>query len=572
MRLLVNAFNQNLVFLQLEVLIQGVLVMSKATRAHLARPRKRTLAAFLCPVLLLAAGLATAQEKIDLDAANRIRDMALNHSQIMEMVGYLTDVTGPRLTGSPNLKRAEEYARDKLRDWGLENAHLEAWGPFGRGWSLEGFTANVLSPRFSPLIAYPKAWSPGTKGVVRGEVVLLDVKTVADLDKYKGKLKGKIVLFSQPRHIDPLFDPPAHRQTDEELLRLANAQPSGEPRPFQFTPEQRSAEELNYHKWQLLQDENAAVVMQPSYRDGGTVYVTSVTVPYPPDVPLEKRAHGWDLSKPVVTPQVNVAAEQYNGIARLVTRGIPVQLEVNVAVRFFNEDPMSYNVIAEIPGTDLKDEVVMLGGSIDSWHSGTGATDNAAGAATALEVIRILQALKLKPRRTIRIGLWSAEEQGTLGSHAYVAAHVGRKVSAAEDQPGRAHYEFKPEHEKFDAYFNFDYGTGRIRGLYLQGNEAAQPIFRDLLEPYKDLGASTLSIAGIAATDHMPFDEVGLPAFQWIRDYMEGDNTRAPHTNMDTNDHVLEDDLKQSAAVAASLIYNLAMRDERVPRKPLPSH
>jgi hypothetical protein len=572
MRLLVNAFNQNLVFLQLEVLIQGVLVMSKATRAHLARPRKRTLAAFLCPVLLLAAGLATAQEKIDLDAANRIRDMALNHSQIMEMVGYLTDVTGPRLTGSPNLKRAEEYARDKLRDWGLENAHLEAWGPFGRGWSLEGFTANVLSPRFSPLIAYPKAWSPGTKGVVRGEVVLLDVKTVADLDKYKGKLKGKIVLFSQPRHIDPLFDPPAHRQTDEELLRLANAQPSGEPRPFQFTPEQRSAEELNYHKLQLLQDENAAVVMQPSYRDGGTVYVTSVTVPYPPDVPLEKRAHGWDLSKPVVTPQVNVAAEQYNGIARLVTRGIPVQLEVNVAVRFFNEDPMSYNVIAEIPGTDLKDEVVMLGGSIDSWHSGTGATDNAAGAATALEVIFILQALKLKPRRTIRIGLWSAEEQGTLGSHAYVAAHVGRKVSAAEDQPGRAHYEFKPEHEKFDAYFNFDYGTGRIRGLYLQGNEAAQPIFRDLLEPYKDLGASTLSIAGIAATDHMPFDEVGLPAFQWIRDYMEGDNTRAPHTNMDTNDHVLEDDLKQSAAVAASLIYNLAMRDERVPRKPLPSH
>jgi len=552
--------------------MQGVLVMTEATRAHLARPRKRTLAAFLCPVLLLAAGLATAQEKIDLDAANRIRDMALNHSQIMEMVGYLTELTGPRLTGSPNLKQAEEYARDKLGEWGLENAHLEAWGPFGRGWSLEGFTANVLSPRFSPLIAYPKAWSPSTKGVVRGEIVLLDVKTVADLDKYKGKLKGKIVLFSQARHIDPLFDPPAHRQTDEELLRLANARPSGEPRPFQFTPEQRSAEELNYRKWQLIQDESAAVVMQPSYRDGGTVYVTSVTVPYPPDVPLERRAHGWDLSKPVVTPQVNVAAEQYNTIVRLVMRGIPVQLEVNIAVRFFDEDPMSYNVIAEIPGTDLKDEVVMLGGSIDSWHSGTGATDNAAGAATALEVIRILQALKLKPRRTIRIGLWSAEEQGTLGSHAYVAAHFGRKVSAAEDQPGRAHYEFKPEHEKFDAYFNFDYGTGRIRGLYLQGNEAAQPIFRDLLEPYKDLGASTLSIADIAATDHMPFDEVGLPAFQWIRDYMEGDNTRAPHTNMDSYDHVLEDDLKQSAAVAASLIYNLAMRDERLPRKSLPSH
>jgi len=243
--------------------------MSEATRVHLPRPRKRALAALLCPIVLLTTGIAIAQEKIDLDTANRIRDTALNHSQIMEMVGYLTDVTGPRLTGSPNLKRAEEYARDKLRDWGLENAHLEAWGPFGRGWSLEGFTANVLSPRFSPLIAYPKAWSPGTNGVVRGEVVLLDAKTVADLDQYRGKLKGKIVLFSPPRHIDPLFDPPAHRQTDEELLRLANARPLGEPRPFQFTPEQRSAEELNYRKWQLIQDEGAAVVMQPSYRDAG---------------------------------------------------------------------------------------------------------------------------------------------------------------------------------------------------------------------------------------------------------------------------------------------------------------
>jgi carboxypeptidase Q len=572
MRLLVNNSNPSHVFLRLGILMQGVLVMSKATRAHLSRSCKTTLAAFLCPIVLFTAGIATAQEEIDLDAANRIRDTALNHSQVMEMVGYLTDVTGPRLTGSPNLKRAEEYARDKLREWGLENAHLEAWGPFGRGWWLEGFTANMLSPRFSPLIAYAKAWRPGTNGLVRGEVVLLDVKTVADLDKYKGKLKGKIVLFSQARHVDPLFDPPAHRQTDEELLRLANAPPSGEPRPFQFTPEQRSAEELNYRKWQLIQNEGAAVVLQPSYRDAGTVYVTSVTLPYPPDVPFEKRARAWDLSKPVVTPQVNIAAEQYNGIVRLVMRGVPVQLEVNIAVRFSDEDPMSYNVIAEIPGTDLKDEAVMVGGSIDSWHSGTGATDNAAGAATALEVIRILQALKLKPRRTIRIGLWTAEEQGTLGSHAYVATHFGRRVSATEGQPGRPHYELKPEHEKFDAYFNFDYGTGRIRGLYLQGNEAARPLFRDLLEPYKDLGASTLSIADIAATDHMPFDEVGLPAFQWIRDYMEGDNTRAPHTNMDTYDHVLEDDLKQSATVAASLIYNLAMRNERVPRKLLPSH
>jgi len=544
--------------------------MSTPTRTLDPLHRNRTFAAFFCPILLLASGIAVAQERVDPDAAGRIRDAALNHSQIMNMVGYLTDIAGPRLTGSPNLKLAEEYARDKLREWGLVNAHLEAWGPFGRGWSLEGIAANMLSPGFSPLIAYPKAWSPGTNGKVRGEVVFLDAKSATDLDKYKGKLKGKIVLFSPVRRVDPLFDPPAQRQTDEQLQRLANAQPSGESRPFQFTPEQRAAEELNYRKWQLLQSENAAVVLEPSYRDAGTVYVTSATVPYPPAVPYEKRAHAWDLSPPVVTPQANVAAEQYNRIVRLVMRGIPVQLEVNIAVRFSEDDPMSYNVIAEIPGTDLKNEVVMVGGSIDSWHTGTGATDNATGAATALEVIRILQSLDLKPRRTIRIGLWSAEEQGSLGSRAYVAARFGRKQNAADSPLGRDRFQLKPEHEKFDAYFNFDYGTGRIRGLYLQGNEAARPIFRDMLEPCKDLGASTLSLANIGATDHIPFDEMGLPAFQWIRDYMEGDNTRAPHTNMDTYDHVLEDDLKQSVAVAATVVYQLAVREERVPRKRLP--
>ena len=546
--------------------------MSKPAHAHdLSRHNKGTLLMLLCTALVGASGAAFPQEKLDLDAANRIRDAALNHSQIMDMVGYLTDVTGPRLTGSPNLKRAQEYARDKLREWGLANAHLEAWGPFGRGWSLEGFSANVLSPSFSPLIAYPKAWSPGTSGTIRGEVVFLDAKTTADLDKYKGKLKGKIVLFSPARHVEPLFDPPAQRQTDEQLLRLADAEPPVAPRPFQFTSEQRATEELNYGKWQLIQSEGAAVVLQPSFRDSGTVYVTAATVPYPPDVSFEKRVQAWDISKPVVTPQVNVAAEQYNRIVRLVARGIPVQVEINIAARFYDEDLMSYNVIAEVPGTDLKDEVVMVGGCIDSWHAGTGATDNAGGAATALEVIRILQSLRMKPRRTIRIGLWSAEEQGTRGSRAYVAAHFGRRIDPPDGRTELARFAFEPEYEKFDAYFNFDYGTGRIRGVFLQGNEAAKPIFRDLLAPYKDLGASTVSIAGVGSTDHMSFDEIGLPGFQWIRDYMEGNNTRAPHTNMDTYDHILEDDLKQSVAVAACVIYELSMRDARLPRKPLPS-
>jgi Zn-dependent M28 family amino/carboxypeptidase len=310
-------------------------------------------------------------------------------------------------------------------------------------------------------------------------------------------------------------------------------------------------------------------VVQPSFRDAGTVYVTAATVPYPPDVPFDKRIPAWDLSMPVVMPQLVVAAEQYNRMVRLIARGIPVEMEVNISTRFYENDPMSYNVIAEIPGTDLKDEVVMIGGCIDSWHAATGASDNAGGAATALEIMRILKRVGLHPRRTIRIGLWSAEEQGGLGSSAYVAEHLRRSIHESD---GSVRYELKPEYKNFSAYFNFDYGTGRIRGIYLQGNEAARPVFRSLLGPFTDLGVSTLSNADIGATDHISFDGIGLPGFQFIRDYMEGTNTRAPHTNMDVYDHVLGDDLKQSAAVGAALVYELAMREESFPRKPLPSH
>lgn len=528
----------------------------------------RVIRVLLASVLWFDPHAASAQdrkapEKADREAADRIRDAALNHSQITDILAFLSDVIGPRLTGSPNLKRAEEYALLRLREWGLANAHLEAWGPFGRGWTLTGFTANILSPEFSPLVAYPKAWSPGTNGVVRGEAVLLDVKTPSDLENYRGKLRGKMVLFAPPRHIDPLFEPPAQRQTDEELLRLANL-PATEARPFQFSPEQREMEQLNYRKWEFIRSENAAVVLQPSFRDAGTLYVTSATVPYPPDVPFGQRKGAWDPSRPAIVAQIIVAAEQYNRIARLVGRGIAVELEINVGARFDDDDPMGYNVIAQIPGTDLKDEVVMVGGCLDSWHAGTGATDNAAGAATALEVVRVLKALQLRPRRTIRIGLWSAEEQGTLGSRAYVAAHFGKNTDAADGPSG----ELRANYEKFDAYFNFDYGTGQIRGIYLQGNQAAQSIFRTLLEPLRDLGASTLSLASLPG-DHASFDEVNLPGFQWIRDYMEGEHTRAPHTNMDTYDHVLEEDLKQSAAVATSILYELAVRDDKVPRKPV---
>lgn len=511
-------------------------------------------------------GFQSPQEKVDLNVINRIKDEALNHSQIMEMVGYLTDVIGPRLTGSPNLKAAEEYAADLLRKWGA-SARLEPWGPFGRGWSLQDFTAKMITPTFSPLIAYPKAWSPATNGTVRGEVVFLDAKTISDLDKYKGKLKGRIVLMQPARAVPPNFQTEGHRATDEELLKLENAEPPRESAQFSMSTEQRASAELTFSKWRLVTSEGAGVVVEPGRGDAGTVYVTSAVVPPAIGASIEKRANPWDVNKPLVVPQVVVAAEQYNRIIRLLSRHVPVELEVSINTRFYDQDTMSYNVIGEIPGTDLKDEVVMIGGCIDSWHAGTGATDNAAGAAVALEVMRIIKSLDLKPRRTIRIGLWSAEEQGAFGSRAYVAEHFGKRADAVSGQPAAAPGEFKPEYEKFSCYFNLDYGTGKIRGIYLQGNEAVRPVFRAWLAPFKELGASTTSVANIGS-DQVSFDEIGLPGFGFIRDFMEG-STRTAHTNMDVYDHVLADDLKQSAVIAAAFVYNAAMRDEKLPRKPL---
>jgi hypothetical protein len=555
----------------------------KAIFIRLPRRLKARAASFVIGLTL--AGISSpvnaqpAPEKVDLAAINRIRDEELKHSQIMETVGYLTDVAGSRLTGSPGLKQAQEYARGRLRGWGITNARLEAWGPFGRGWSLEGFAASMIAPTFSPLIAYPKAWSPATNGTLRGEVVFLDVKAAADLAKYRGRLKGKIVLLTPAQPVEPEFMPPAQRFTVEELSKLADAKPAaGEPGRFQMSPQLRARVELNYEKWRMIYAEGAAVVVEPGGGDGGTVYVTRVSIPTPPDTPPERRPQPWDSNKPALVPQVVVAAEQYNRMIRLLARGVPVELEVNIAARFHEQDTMSYNVIGEIPGTDLKDEVVMIGGCLDSWHAGTGATDNAAGAAVALEVMRLIKSLDLKPRRTVRVGLWSAEEQGTLGSRAYVAAHFAERAKGAESAkgiseaggaPSRAPLELKPEHEKFSGYFNLDYGTGRIRGVYLQGNEAVRPVFRAWLTPFNDLGAATLTIADIGATDHNSFDAVGLPAFQFIRDFMES-NTRTAHTNMDVYDHVLEDDLKQSAIIAASFVYQAATRDEKLPRKPLP--
>jgi carboxypeptidase Q len=541
---------------------------------------RRYLGAFLilCLLLMKVASAQALQEKIDLEVINKIKEEGLKRSQLMEILSYLTDVYGPRLTGSPNIKAGQEWARQKLAEWGLREARLEAWGQFGRGWSLEGFTANLIKPQFSPLIAYPKAWSPSTNGIVRGEVVYLDAKNEAELEKYKGKLKGAIVLLAPLREVKAHFEAEAKRTSDERLLELANAEPQvGPARRFEMTPEQRAQAELVRKKWELCYSEGAAVVLEPSFRgDGGTIFVGSVTYPTPVDLPFDRRPRPWAKDAPPAIPQVVLAVEHYNRLIRMITKGVRPQLEVSITSRFHDDDLNGYNVIAEIPGSDLKDEVVMLGAHFDSWHSGTGATDNAAGSAVCLEAVRILQAIGVKPRRTIRIGLWSGEEQGLLGSRAYVEQHFGRRVQPGQDE--KPLLELKPEHSKLAAYFNLDNGTGGIRGVYMQGNEAVRPIFRAWLTPFKEwipnsrvLSASTLSAANTGGTDHLSFDAVGLPGFQFIQDPIEYD-TRTHHSNMDVYDRIQEDDMKQAAVIMASFVYNAAMRDQKLPRKPLPGH
>jgi len=530
-------------------------------------------------ILSLAVSAQVSQvEKVDQEMMKKIREEGMQRSQVMETLSWLTDVHGPRLTNSPQFNRACEWAKGKLTEWGLQNATLEAWGPFGRGWALEGFSANIVKPDFIPLIAYPKAWSPSTNGVVRGPVVYLDARTAADLDKYKGKLKGAIVLISPPRELQAHFKPEGTRATDEELLAMSNAPPPspdgggrrGGPGGPGANPDMRAAMELNNKKWQMAYEEGAGVVLDIGRGDGGTIFVQSATMAPTPDAPFGRsRPYAADAK---IIPQASLAAEHYNRIVRMLTKGVPVELEVQIAAKFQDQDLMGHNVIAEIPGSDLKDEIVMVGGHFDSWHSGTGATDNGAGSAVAMEVVRILQAIGVKPRRTIRIGLWGGEEEGLIGSRAHVEKHYGSRQAsetAAGPQRQQGPLTLKPAQEKFSAYFNLDNGTGKIRGVYLQGNEAVRPIFRAWLEPFRDLGASTLTSRNTSGTDHLSFDAVDLPGFQFIQDEIEY-STRTHHSNMDVYDRIQADDMKQASVIIAAFVYNTAMRDQKLPRKPLP--
>ena len=559
------------------------------------------LVAFVLIVVLLSQGAVWAQQPASTsnqtngaraatdpnDPITRIKEEGLQRSQVMETLSYLTDVIGPRLTGSPNMKRANEWTRDQLTKWGLKNSHLEAWGPFGRGWALKSFSAEVVEPQGIPLIAYPKAWSPGAR-IAKAEVVYLDAKNEADLARFKGTLSGKIVLSGAIRTVKAHFDSQGRRLTEKDLLALADA---ADPRAANAAPPAPPAQMQEYLRSQLfgfqvfkfVSDERPALIITPSQGDGGTIYVDEAAVPRELDKtnPIatlrslflgEPRSYDVKVQPPV--PQLVLAIEQYNRIVRMIQAGEKVQMKVDLETQFYDQDLMAYNTIAEIPGTDKADEIVMVGGHMDSWHSGTGATDNGAGVAAAMEAVRIIQALGLKPRRTIRVGLWSGEEQALYGSIAYVTKHLGEPVEESKDvaflrliQGGMAKkIKRGAEYDKLSAYYNLDNGTGKIRGVYLQGNEAVRPIFREWLQPFKDTGATTLTASNTGGTDHLAFDAIGLPGFQFIQDQIEYD-TRTHHSNMDVFDRAQEDDLKQAATIMAAFLYNTAMREEKLPRK-----
>ena len=517
------------------------------------------------------------------DPVERIKDEGMNRSQVMQTLSYLTDVIGPRLTNSPGMKKANEWTRDQMAGWGLQNAQLEAWGPFGRGWTLKRFSAQVVEPQAIPLIGYPKAWSHGTDGPLTAEVVYFDAKDEADLQRFKGKVKGAIVLTAAVREVKARFEAPSTRRDEKDLLGLADAPDprAGTPRRFQMSPEQRAAFNLAAKKNLFLHEEGAALLIDPSrIGDGGTIFVSSASVPQPPAAepfgPNSRSIPPYDKSAPKFAPQLVLAVEHYNRIVRLIQAGEKVTMTVDLDVEWQDNDLMGYNTIAEIPGTDLKDEVVMLGGHLDSWHSGTGATDNGAGCAVAMEAVRILQALNLKPRRTIRVALWSGEEQGLRGSRFYVAEHFGQfetpAVATSSPAPSPApppKLLTKPEYEKFSGYFNLDNGTGKIRGVYLQGNEGVRSVFREWLTPFRDMGAATLSISNTGGTDHLSFDAIGLPGFQFIQDEIEYD-TRTHHSNQDVFDRIQADDMKQAATIMAAFVYKAATRDEKLPRKTRP--
>jgi carboxypeptidase Q len=525
--------------------------------------KPRTLSFALCVLLALT---AAGQEKVHLDVIHRIKAEAFENSKVMDHMFYLTDVHGPRLTNSPGFRAAADWSVKRLQEYGLTNVKLEKWGPFGRGWSYSKFAAHMIEPGYSAMIGFPLAWTPGTNGVITGDPIHAVLRTEADFGRFKGKLKDKIVLIDPPRETAMVMTPLGRRYTENELAELSIApEPGRLPGPFGGRPQaapggpagrpgaqaggpqgQEAARRFASRRNEFLKQEGALAVLTAGQRgDGGTLFAAA--------------GGSRDAKDPEPPPMAAITPEHYNRVVRLLEKNIPVKLDLEIRARYHDENLDSFNIIGEIAGGRKKDELVMLGAHFDSWHGGTGATDNAAGSAVMMEAVRILKTLNLNLDRTVRLALWGGEEQGLLGSRAYVKEHFADPEKMVPTT----------EHSKLSGYFNYDNGTGKIRGVYLQGNDMVRPIFEAWLAPFKDLGATTLSIRNTGGTDHLSYEAVGLPGFQFIQDPAEY-STRTHHSNMDVYDHIVPGDLMQASAITASFVYHTAVRDEMLPRKPLP--
>ena len=515
--------------------------------------RKLTVFAFL---LLSVPTISIGQEKTDLNIIQKIRQEETDRSKVMDIVFNLTDVSGPRLTISPGFTRAANYAVNKLKEWGLSNAILDPWGDFGKGWELQRSYVAMSAPYYKSLIAVPKAWTSGTGGLQNAEVLVISAKDSTALEAYRGKLKGKILIMDRSDIYKQSFSADAKRYNEEDLQKMADAKPA------ERGPVDTAALRRRREMFAAMRAGNAVpALLKAMAKTEGAVAVLSASPRGHDGTLFVQGGGGFKVTDPENFLDVVLANEDYMSVLRLAKSGTPVKMEMDIKTKFSTEDVKGYNVIAEIKGTDkkLKDEVVMLGGHLDSWHGSTGATDNAAGCAIMMEAVRLMQTLGIKPKRTIRIALWSGEEEGLFGSRGYVKKTFGDPATM----------QLLPAHEKLSTYFNLDNGTGKIRGIYLQGNEAVRDIFASWLQPFNDSGAKTITISNTGGTDHLSFDAVGLPGFQFIQDEIEYD-TRTHHSNMDSYDHLIEADLKHSAAVVAAFIYNAAQRDEKLPRKELP--
>ena len=499
----------------------------------------------LVAVAALTSPSAEVGDQPDLAAISRIREEGLRRSQLMDTLSYLTDVYGSRLTNSPGLRAASDWAIERLKDWQLAGVRKEAWGPFGRGWSNERFVAHVTEPTPWPILGFPKAWTPGTNGVVTAETILAVIDREEEFPQWAGKLSGKIVLASRTRRVKPLFKATGRRFTPSDLDEMAKRLPLSGRRARAYG----SSGEFNRQLMRFFAHEGVVAVLAPGagVSDHGSLLVTGNADNRRPD------------AMPTV-PQVVVATEHYGRIVRTLERGVPVRVELDVQNRFHDESLDSFNILAEIPGTDRADEVVMLGAHFDSWHAGTGATDNAAGVAATMEAMRILKATGLTMRRTVRLALWTGEEQGLLGSQAYVAEHFATPTTM----------DVKLAHARLSAYFNLDHGTGAICGLYLEQNEKVRSIFSAWMEPFAEMGMRTLTIRGTGSTDHVPFDRVGLPGFQFIQDPIEY-FTHSHHSSMDLYERAQAEDLMKNAVIVAAFVYQAATRDALLPRKALPA-